>query len=198
MAVTDSPPPPSPAVFPYRSAFVRHFLLYVYNCLTAATGQRIFGALRRKCLAALGISLGRDCQIGPGFFCLLGPNLSLGDRVVIGYHCHIYDWFSVKIGEGTMISNDLKLVSATHRSDDFSPAPGEISIGKDCWVGINVTIVGPATIGDNTIIGAGAVVLGDLPADSVCVGVPARAIKKRPSPAGVNDNSLPAAPTSPL
>jgi acetyltransferase-like isoleucine patch superfamily enzyme len=170
---------PFGAVAPYKSAFWRQFILFLYNSLTAATGQKVFLSLRRKCLGALGVSLGNDSVIGPGFFCLVGYHLSLGDRVTIGYNCHIYDWAPVEIGEGTIISNDLKLISATHRSDDFAPIAGPISIGKSCWIGINVTIVGPARIGDNTIIGAGAVVLGDLPADSVCVGVPAKAIKKR-------------------
>jgi maltose O-acetyltransferase len=155
-------------------------LLSVFNCLTAAPGQKILLGVRRRCLLGLGISLGDNWQIAPGFFCLFGSNLKVGNNVVIGYHGHVYDWFSIEIGNGTVISNDLKLVSATHDTKDISPRPGAITIGSDCWIGINVTIVGPAIIGSNTIIGAGSVVLGDLPANTICAGVPAKPIKTRP------------------
>src|ERR1051326_5061840 len=100
-----------------QSAFWRHYLLSVFNCLTAAPGQKVLLSLRRRCLASLGISLGRNCQIAPGFFCLFGYHLKVGDDVIIGYHCHIYDWYPIEIGNGTVISNDLKLVSATHDTD---------------------------------------------------------------------------------
>ena len=55
--------------------------------------------------------------------------------------------------------------------------PKPIVIGKNVWIGANVTILGGVTIGDNSIIAAGAVVNKDIPPDSVAAGVPARVIK---------------------
>ena len=56
--------------------------------------------------------------------------------------------------------------------------PMPVVIGKNVWIGSNVTIVPGVTIGDNSVIAAGAVVSKDIPADSVAVGCPARVIKK--------------------
>ena len=52
-------------------------------------------------------------------------------------------------------------------------------LGKNVQVGAGANIIGPITIGDNCIIGAGAVVITDLPPNSVAVGVPAKVIKIR-------------------
>ena len=52
-----------------------------------------------------------------------------------------------------------------------------VTIGDDVWVGGNVTILPGVTIGDRAVIGAGAVVTEDIPADSVAVGAPARVIR---------------------
>lgn len=52
-----------------------------------------------------------------------------------------------------------------------------IVLGKNVWVGSNATILQGVTIGDNSVIGAGAVITKDVPADSVAVGVPAKVVK---------------------
>ena len=53
-----------------------------------------------------------------------------------------------------------------------------ITIGEGVWIGANATICGGVHIGDHSVIGAGAVVLKDVPADSVVAGVPARVLRK--------------------
>lgn len=53
----------------------------------------------------------------------------------------------------------------------------EVHIGDDVWIGGNVTILPGVTIGNRAVIGAGAVVTEDIPADSVAVGAPARVIR---------------------
>ncbi|MBQ6158936.1 MAG: hypothetical protein IJJ20_08005, partial [Thermoguttaceae bacterium] len=53
-----------------------------------------------------------------------------------------------------------------------------IVIGKDVWLGANVTVLPGVTIGDGAIIAAGAVVTKDVPASTVAAGVPAKTIKR--------------------
>jgi acetyltransferase-like isoleucine patch superfamily enzyme len=61
--------------------------------------------------------------------------------------------------------------------DRVSLYPAPIIIGKKVWVGTGATILCGVTIGDNTIIAAGAVVTKDVPADVIVAGVPAKIIR---------------------
>ena len=54
---------------------------------------------------------------------------------------------------------------------------GELTIGNNCWLGARVTVLDAASIGDHSVIGAGAVVAKPIPGDSLAVGVPARVVK---------------------
>jgi serine O-acetyltransferase len=51
---------------------------------------------------------------------------------------------------------------------------GELVLGDDVQLGINACVLGPARVGNSVVIGAGAIVVGDLPDNAVAVGVPAR------------------------
>jgi len=55
----------------------------------------------------------------------------------------------------------------------------ETVIGDDVWIGSHCVIVGGARIGSHSIIGAGSVVLGDIPAYAIAAGVPARVVRMR-------------------
>jgi maltose O-acetyltransferase len=54
----------------------------------------------------------------------------------------------------------------------------EIRIGNDVWLGANVTVLPGVTIGNNVVVGAGAVVSKDIPDNSLALGVPARIVRK--------------------
>ena len=55
---------------------------------------------------------------------------------------------------------------------------GDTVIGNDVWIGYEAVILAGVTIGDGTTIGAGSVVVGDIPAHCVAVGNPCRVVKK--------------------
>jgi serine O-acetyltransferase len=61
-------------------------------------------------------------------------------------------------------------------------ADGHPRVGTEVMFGAGAKVLGPIHIGDNTVIGANAVVLTDIPADSVAAGIPARVVSRRKSP----------------
>lgn len=70
---------------------------------------------------------------------------------------------------------------------DWNPASGEyrwrtfakpIVIGDGCWIGVNATIIGGVTIGNGTVVVAGAVVTKDVAPNTIVGGVPAKVMKK--------------------
>ena len=110
------------------------------------------------------------------------------DRVVRGRgvypgdspHCYIQAYNGIEIGEGTNIAPGVGIVSANHDPLDNGrhlPAP-PIRIGRRCWIGMNAVILPGVTLGDNVIVGAGAVVTESVPAYSVVAGNPARLIRR--------------------
>ncbi len=97
-----------------------------------------------------------------------------GCPVVIGRDC-ILGQRALVIAGGSYHTDDLEQPIRTQgiRND------GGIEIADNVWLGANVSVLGGVKIGSGSIAGTGAVVTRTVPADSVCVGVPARVIKRR-------------------
>lgn len=117
----------------------------------------------------------------PPFYTDCGKNIHIGEHVFINTGCTMQDQGGIYIGDGTLIGHHAMIATLNH---DFDPEkrqelhPAPVRIGKDVWLGANVTILPGVTIGDGAIIAAGAVVAKDVPANTVAAGVPARIVKK--------------------
>ena len=117
----------------------------------------------------------------PPFYTDFGKNITVGKNVFINTGCSFQDRGGVRIGNGSQIGMNVTIATLNHGFDlktRHITYPMPVVIGKNVWIGSNVTIVPGVTIGDNSVIAAGAVVSKDIPADSVAVGCPARVIKK--------------------
>ena len=77
------------------------------------------------------------------------------------------------IGEGTYIQHGVTIGSRDDTNNIKAP-----NIGKKCYIGAKATIRGDVRIGNNVKIGAGAVVISDIPDGATAVGVPAKIISK--------------------
>lgn len=93
---------------------------------------------------------------------------------------------SITIEENVMIGPNVVIRASNHNFKDLSipmkfqgHSGGKITICKDVWIGANVTILPNVYIGEGSVIGAGAVVIKNVPEYSICGGVPAKVIKKR-------------------
>lgn len=115
-----------------------------------------------------------------------------GASIVIGNHvgisgATIYARSRIEIGDYTNIGGNVKILDndfhpiepdarMTDDKEKIGTAP--IQIGKNCFIGCNVLILKGSKIGDNCVVGAGAVVSGSFDANCVIVGNPARVIRK--------------------
>lgn len=116
-----------------------------------------------------------------------GGELWIGARTIFGHHCTVAAKESIRIGRDCLIAEMVSIRDHDHRFDDFSvpireqgSACAPVVIGNGVWLAARVVVVKGVTIGDNAIIGAGAVVTKDIPAGAIAVGVPARVVKMRP------------------
>jgi maltose O-acetyltransferase len=102
------------------------------------------------------------------------PPIRVGLRTFIDAN---YAW-AISIGANTILANDVRIIAhdaAIKRITGYTEVRSVV-IGKRCYVGAGTLILPGAAIGDDVIIGAGAVVRGEIPSGSVAVGAPARVI----------------------
>jgi acetyltransferase-like isoleucine patch superfamily enzyme len=113
--------------------------------------------------------------------------METGNEVSFGSGCHIYEpRGGLTIGDHCMIGGGVLICGVNHgysvkgipmRHQPFKATP--IVIGRDVWVGMGAIILPGVTLGDGSIIAAGAVVTSDVPPEAVVSGVPARFAKHR-------------------
>lgn len=125
---------------------------------------------------------GEKLWIEPPFYCDYGYNIKLGDSVFMNYNCCILDVCEVEIGDSTLLAPNVQIYTATHPMDAESRIKGvemakPIKIGSAVWIGGGAIICPGVTIGDRSVVGAGAVVTRDVPTDVFVAGNPARVIK---------------------
>lgn len=123
-----------------------------------------------------------DVYFEPPFYCDYGSLIHAEEGVFVNFGCTVLDGGGVFIGKNTLIAPSVNIFTAGHPLDaderDIWEYCKPVHIGQRCWIGGGVTICPGVTIGDRSVIGAGAVVVHDIPADSLAVGSPARVIRK--------------------
>lgn len=95
--------------------------------------------------------------------------------------CYVQGINKVYIGDHSIFAPGVKIISANHDKKDYHSHDKSISpirIGKNCWLGANSVILPGVELGDNVIVGAGAVVTKSFPENVILAGVPAKIIGK--------------------
>ena len=154
--------------------------------VTLERGVTIDGLMRN------GIVLGDNVRLGP-YSTMIGPPPSaLGYGIKIGANSAA-DSYSFLGGGGPLVIGDNVIMGEhvcfhpeNHRFDQLDvPIKDQgmerkgITIEDDVWVGANVTFLDGAHVGRGSVIGAGSVVRGEIPAYSIAVGAPARVVRSR-------------------
>lgn len=111
------------------------------------------------------IVIGRNCQICNHFTAVSeGEGIEIGDNVLIGTSV-------------TLMDSDFHEIDPSRRIGG-NPKMGKVTLADNVWIGDRVTILKGTSIGENSVVAAGAVVSGEFPANVVIGGVPARVIRE--------------------
>ena len=110
--------------------------------------------------------------------------LILHDGVFVNNSCSFNCMERIEVGNGTMMGEGVRFYDHDHvytaeKIEKWQWTTVPIRVGRDCWIGSNVTILKGVTIGDNTIIGAGCLVRKDIPANSVVYNDGNLCVKRR-------------------
>lgn len=124
--------------------------------------------------------LDETTHVFPPFQINYGKNTKVGKNVFINFDCTFLDLGGITIEDNVMLAPKVCLLSEAH---PISPkerqtlTTGSIHIKKNAWIGANATILQGVTIGENSVVAAGAVVSKDVPDNTIVGGVPAKIIK---------------------
>ena len=155
-----------------------HVLMERYNATSIVAPDD-----RRRLLEALLGSVGERTEIRSPFHLDYGYPTSIGSRCFVNYGATFLDCAAIEIGDDVQIASGVLLLTATHPLDASERTAGwecalPITIGSEVWLGGGVIVCPGVSVGARTVVGAGAVVTRDLPADVVAVGNPARILER--------------------
>ncbi len=117
----------------------------------------------------------------PPFYSAYGLDIRIGHRVFINQCCTLYDMGGVDIADHVMIGPNVNIITSGHplepsqRRAYVEAKP--IVIEKNVWIATGATIIGGVTVGENSVVAAGAVVTKNVPQNSFVAGMPARVIR---------------------
>jgi len=158
------------------------------------------------------ISLGKKVYLGRNLWLeavtswrsqRFGSHIAIGDHVWFSENVHISSIESISIGSHCLFGSRIYVSDHNHgiyrgeqqSSPEEPPAHrllgggGPVVIEDNVWIGDNVVIIGPATIGRGAIVGANSVVRGVVPANTIVAGAPAKPIKSFNNQTGTWDRA---------
>ncbi len=140
------------------------------------------GPERGELLQQLLGHFGEGSLIEPPFYCAYGENIHIGDYTYLNFQCTILDCAPVRIGAHVMLGPLVQLYTAAHDLQAEARIQGwevakPITLEDNVWIGGGAIILPGVRVGRNAVVGAGAVVTRDVPANTVVVGNPAKVIK---------------------
>ena len=129
-------------------------------------------------------SLG-DYSVIESFACINNAvgDVIIGDHTRVGLHNTIIG--PLEIGSHVNLAQGITVTALNHnfsdankRIDEQGVSTSPVTIEDDVWIGANAVILPGVTIGEHSVVAAGAVVTKDVPPHSLVAGVPAKVIKK--------------------
>jgi len=136
------------------------------------------------------VTLGRWSWIGHGCKVRVHEGeLSIGAKSVLGQECTLSVYQHVSIGRECIIADRVMMIDFDHGMVESERPIREqgiykrnVDIGHNVWIGYGACVLRGVAVGDNSVIGTSSVVTGDVPANTVVGGIPAKVIRTREAP----------------
>lgn len=117
----------------------------------------------------------------PPFYTTGGLEINVGRNVFVNQNCTFYDLGGLDIADDVMIGPNVSIITSGHPLEPSQRRASVIArpvvIERNVWIASGAIIIGGVTVGENSVIAAGAVVTRDVPPNSLVGGNPARVIR---------------------
>lgn len=128
----------------------------------------------------IGAEADETTTLFPPFYTNFGRFTQLGKHVFINHACSFLDMGGITLEDHVLIGPKVNLITENHplNPEDRRALIGKpILIKRNAWIGAGAIILPGVTVGENSMVAAGAVVSKDVPANTVVGGIPAKFIK---------------------
>lgn len=139
------------------------------ECISVGTGSRIAGQLLVFRHGGA-IRIGEWCYVGEGSRIWSARRVDIGNRVLISHGVNIHDCDSHSLDPEARHRQFRAIAVSGHPQEIDNIDSSAIEIEDDVWIGFNATVLKGSHIGARTIVAAGSIVMGAVPADSLYIG----------------------------
>jgi putative colanic acid biosynthesis acetyltransferase WcaF len=169
-----------PSGFRGRSVLVVQ-LWWLVQALLFHTSPQFMYRWRVLLLRLFGAKIGVGVIIRPSVSVTYPWKLTIGDYAWVGDNVELYTLGEISIGNNAVVSQNCYLCTGSHdyQSLGFDIYARAIVVEDEVWLAADVYVAPGVTIKEGTVVGARSSVLNDLPEGMVCVGYPAKPVKKR-------------------
>ena len=136
--------------------------------------------IRKNLSEIIGTEIDASTIIFIPFYTNFGQFITIGKNVFINHACSFLDMGGITIEDNVLIGPKVNLITENHpiNPDDRKTLLCKpIVIKRNAWIGAAATVLPGVTIGENSVVSAGAVVTADVPPNTIVGGVPAKIIK---------------------
>lgn len=136
--------------------------------------------IRERLSEIIGTRIDKTTTVFVPFFTNFGKHIKLGKDVFINHACTFLDLGGITIEDDVQIGPKVNLITENHPVDPSKRKYLDLKsilIKRNAWIGAGATILPGVTVGENSIVAAGAVVNKDIPDNTIVGGVPAKVIK---------------------
>ena len=117
----------------------------------------------------------------PPFYTTGGVDITVGRNVFINHNCTFYDLGGIDIADDVMIGPNVSLITSGHPIEPSRRRAGVVAkpivIEKNVWIAAGAIVIGGVTVGENSVVAAGAVVTKNVAGNTLVGGNPARVIR---------------------
>lgn len=136
--------------------------------------------MRERLSEIVGSDIDKSTTVFVPFHTNFGKHIKLGKNVFINHACSFLDLGGITIEDDVLIGPRVNLTTENHPVDPLKRKYLDLKsilIKRNAWIGAGATILPGVTIGENSIVAAGAVVNKDVPDNCIVGGIPAKLIK---------------------
>ncbi|MCG2462416.1 sugar O-acetyltransferase [Flavobacteriaceae bacterium F89] len=137
--------------------------------------------IRERLAQLIGSNIDGSTRVFAPFYTNFGKHIKLGNNVFINHACTFLDMGGIIIEDDVQIGPKANLITENHPldpTDRKSLDLGSIVVKRNAWLGAACTILPGVTIGENSVVAAGAVVTKDVPHNTLVAGIPAKVVRE--------------------